>query len=395
VRTGKQERTLVATGLVALLLLAACAPRTQGEAPASAQRPANARPATGASPAAQPAGEAPSAAEAGELSEAERREVENFYRGKSVRVLVGFAPGAGYDLFARLTAKYLPKYLPGSPNVVVENMPGAGSALVANNIYNLAAKDGTVIGTFDPALALAQAVGASGGALQFDPAQYPWLGSPNSSTNICAVRADTGADSMEKLLASSRDVVFGATSLGNSTSAQPAVMQHYLGAKVRIVTGYDGTAKVKLAVEGGEADGSCGTWETIKASNSDWFTGSTPFARVIVKAKDDTQGDLKDVPLMTQYLRTDEARQVQAMAMAPQAIGFNYAAPPGTPPARLKALRNGLMQAWNDSEYQAEATKAQLVPYPQDYQTVQRLVAEILSASPETLQKAKDVLGIQ
>src|SRR3954469_15720067 len=165
VRTGKQERTLVATGLAALLLLAACAPRTQGEAPAGAQRPANARPATGASPAAQSAGDASSAVEAGELSEAERREVENFYRGKSVRVLVGFAPGAGYDLFARLTAKYLPKYLPGSPNVVVENMPGAGSALVANNIYNLAAKDGTVIGTFDPSLALAQAVGASGGAL--------------------------------------------------------------------------------------------------------------------------------------------------------------------------------------------------------------------------------------
>ena len=122
---------------------------------------------------------------------------------------------------------------------------------------------------------------------------------------------------------------------------------------------------------------------------------STPFARVIVKAKDDTQGDLKDVPLMTQYLKTDEARQVQAMAMAPQAIGFNYAAPPGTPPTRLKALRNGLMQAWNDPDYQAEATKAQLVPYPQDYQTVQRLVAEVLSASPEALQKARDVLGIQ
>jgi tripartite-type tricarboxylate transporter receptor subunit TctC len=392
VRTGKQGKTLVATGLAALLLLGACAPRAQGDSPSGAQRPAAARPATGADPAAQPAAEA---ANSGELSETERREVESFYRGKSIRLLVGFAPGAGYDLFARLTAKYLPKYLPGSPNVVVENMPGAGSALVANNVYNVAAKDGTVIGTFDPALALAQAVGASGGALQFDPATYPWLGSPNSSTNICAVRADTGVDSMEKLLASSHDVIFGATSLGNSTSAQPAVMQHYLGARVKIVTGYDGTAKVKLAVEGGEADGSCGTWETIKASNADWFTGSAPFARVIVKAKDDTQGDLRDVPLMTQFLKTDEARQVQAMAMAPQAIGFNYAAPPGTPPARLKALRIAVMQAWNDPEYQAEATKAQLVPYPQDYQTVQRLVAEILSASPEALQKAKDVLGIQ
>src|SRR5262249_10449676 len=165
-------------------LLAGCTPRTQGEAPGGAQRPANARPATGASPAAQSAGEASGAAEAGELSEAERREGGSFDRGKSVRGLVGFAPGAGYDLFARLTAKYLPKYLPGSPNVVVENMPGAGSALVANNIYNLAAKDGTVIGTFDPSLALAQAVGASGGALQFDPSHYAWLGSPNSSTNI-------------------------------------------------------------------------------------------------------------------------------------------------------------------------------------------------------------------
>ncbi len=399
--TSERRMVLLAAGLAGLLALGACAPRAQGETPSGAQRPASG----GSAPAASaPAASAPTAAAtsdqaasaaSGELTDAERREVESFYRGKTIRILVGFAPGAGYDLFGRLTAKYLPKYIPGSPNVVVDNMPGAGSAVVANNVYNLAPKDGTVIGTFDPALALVQAVGGNGGALQFDPAQYPWLGSPNSSTNVCAVRTDTGIDSMEKLLASQRDVVFGATSMGNSTSAQPSIMQHYLGAHVKIVTGYDGTAKVKLAVEGGEADGSCGTWETIKASNSQWFEGSPPFARVIVKAKDDPLGDLKDVPLMTQYLKTDEARQVQAMAMAPQAIGFNYATAPGTPPVRLKALRIAVMKAWNDPDYVAEANKSQLVPYPQDYQTVERLVNEVISAPPEMLRKVKDVLEIQ
>jgi hypothetical protein len=391
---------LLAIGMSALVALAACAPaQPRPAAPAAQQAPAAPAAAPPAAQApAQPAAQLPAPSASGDpmtLTDAERQEVESFYRGKTIKLLVGFAPGAGYDLLGRLTGRSLGKYVPGNPSVVVENMPGAGSALLANHVYNVAPKDGTVIATFDPALVLVQAVGGGGGGLQFDPAKYPRLGSPNSSSNMCIVTTASGGDTMEKLIASQREITFGATSLGNSTSAQPAVMAHYLGAKVRIVTGYDGVAKIKLAVESGEVDGSCGTWETIKATNADWFTGNPPFARVVVKAKDDAAGDLKDVPLMTDFLKSDEARQVQAMAMAPQAIGFNYATTPGIPPARLKALRIAVMQAWNDPEFQSEAARSQLPVYPQDYLAVEQQVNEILSASPEMLRKAKDVLGIQ
>jgi len=148
-------------------------------------------------------------------------------------------------------------------------------------------------------------------------------------------------------------------------------------------------------VESGEADGLCGTWETIKVSNAEWLSANPPFARVIVKSKPQPDGDLQDVPLMSQFLQTEEGRQIFAMAMAPQTIGFHYATAPGTPPARLKALRIAVLQAWNDPEFQADAAKSQALPFPQDYQTVERLVNEVISSPPDTLKRAKDILGIQ
>jgi tripartite-type tricarboxylate transporter receptor subunit TctC len=388
--------------LVALtLFMVACAPSAQPgasapranstAAPAAATGPAMA-PAPAALPAERPAEAAGSVAA---LTDAERREVEAFYSGKTVKVIVGFAAGGGYDVLARLTAKYLSHYLPGSPTVVVENMVGAGSLIAANHLYNAAPKDGTVIATIDPGLVLIQAVGGGSGGAQFESAQFGWLGAPITSTVVCFIRPDTGVDSMEKLLAAPREVVFGATSLGNSTSVLGSILQQTAGAKVRIVTGYDGVAKIKLAVESGEADALCGAWESLKSVLSAWLSGSPPVATVVVKGKADPLGELQAVPLLSEYLPTEEARQVLAVAMAPQAMGFPYTAPPGVPAARLKALRGAVYQVWNDPEFQAESMKAQFIPFPQDYQVMEQLVKEVVSSPPATLRLAKDVLGIQ
>jgi hypothetical protein len=383
-----------------LFTLVACAPAPPPTPTTPAAKPAaTAPPAAKASPSPSPSPAASldpgKTAAPASLTDAEKAEAEAFYRGKTVRILVGFAAGGGYDAFARLTSKHLPKYIPGSPSVVVENMTGASSLSAANHIYNAAPKDGTVMGTFDPALVMIQVVGGGGGAIQFDPTKFPWLGSPTVSTNQCMLRSETGIDSVEKLLSSTREIVFGATQLGNSTSVQPAIMQHYLGAKIKIVTGYDGVNSIKLAVERSEADGSCGTWESFRSTNAEWLSGSPPFARVIVKGKEDPDGELRAVPLLSQYLRNDEARQVLEIAMAPQAAGFVYATAPGLPETRLKALRLALLQAWNDPEYRAETEKAKLAAIPQDYLAIQKLMDQMVTSSPQILRRAKEVLGIQ
>ncbi|MBI4493618.1 MAG: hypothetical protein HY690_12580 [Chloroflexi bacterium] len=412
------KTTPLAAVLASVLLLAACAPAAAPSPTAAPPKPAptaapaakpteplaakpapTAAPAATSAPAAKPAPTAAPAAKpaAGlSLTDAEKAEAEAFYKGKTVRIIVGFAPGGGYDLFARTTAKYLGKYMPGNPNAIVENMVGASSLTLVNQLYNNALPgDGTVVGNFDPALVFVQAVGGGGGAIQFDPAKLPWIGSPTVSTNQCTVTTSSGGDSMEKLIASQKEIVFGSTALGNSTSIQPAMMQHYLGAKVKIVTGYDGLNTVKLAVERGEADGMCGTWESFRSTHVDWFGSNPPFARVVVKGKNDPFSELKDVPLMSQFLKTDEARQILDMAMASQAAGFVYATAPATPPARLKALRMAFVQAWNDREFKADTEKAKLAPIPQDYQTIEKLFEGILTAPQERLQKAKEVLGVK
>jgi tripartite-type tricarboxylate transporter receptor subunit TctC len=377
--------------LLVLALAVGCATSSTGR-PAATAAPATVPPAAAVVPSA-PRESAPAATTG--TPAFDERAVASFYRGKTVRIVVGYAAGAGYDLFARVTSRHLGKYLPGNPAVIVENMPGAGSLVAANHLYNVAPKDGTVIATFDPALILAQAVGGGSGGIQFDPAKYPWLGSPTISTNICMMATSTGIDSVEKLIASPRELAFGSTGMGGATAIQPAIFQHYLGAKAKLVTGYDGVAKVKLAVESGELDGSCGTWESFKSSHADWLSASPPVAKVISKGKPEPAGDLPGVPVLADYLPNDEARQVYAMAMAPQAMGFVWAAAPGTPPARLKALRLAVVQTWNDSEYQADATKSSLAPLPQDYQVIERLVTEMVSAPEPTLRRAREVLGIQ
>lgn len=327
------------------------------------------------------------------LTDSERAEVESFYRGKTIRIVVGFASGGGYDLMARLTQKYLGKYIPGNPTVVVENMPGAGSLTAANHLYTAAPKDGTTIATFSPAVVLDYVLaGGAASNIQFDPAKYPWLGSPTVSTNHCIVRVDAGVDSLDKLLSTEKEFIFGASTPGNATSLMPAVISYYLNPKVRVVTGYDGVATIKLAVERNEAHGMCGTWQTFRSTHKDWL--DSKFGRVIVKVMDDPQGELKDVPVLDRYLN-EEAKQVLALGDAPNAAGFAWAAPPGTPEVRLKALRGALLATWRDAEFKADAEKAQAAPIPIDYRGLEEIFGRILKASPQMVAKAKEVMGIK
>jgi hypothetical protein len=309
--------------------------------------------------------------------------------------VVGFGAGGAYDLYARLTQKLLGRHLPGAPTVIVENMTGAGSLTAANHLAEAAAKDGTVIGTFGAAVVLQQAVGASGGAVKFEPRSLPWLGSPAVITDQCMVKSATGIDSLDRLIASPKGVVFGASAFGNNTAVLPSVMKYYLNDKLKVVTGYDGIAAIKVAVERGELDAACGSWEGLRASYAEWLQASPPYAKVLVKARPDPEQQLREVPELGSRLPSEEARQVLALAEAPSAAGFVFATTPGVPETRLKALRLAVLETWQDPEFSADAQRANLAVAPQDAATVARALSDITSASPELLQTTKEVLGIQ
>src|SRR5215217_7971249 len=235
----------VSSLVVTALLLAACgraAPASPAAAPGSAGGPA---PTGGSAPTSAPA---PRAA-------ASDRTAAEFYRGKTIRMVVGFAAGGSYDLATRLVAKQLSKYMPGNPNVIVDNRPGASGLLVANEIYRgLYDKDGTVIGTFNGQLILQQAVGKEG--IEFDARKFQWIGSMMDSPNACVVRSDAGIDTFADLVAG-KELVIGAVSVGSTTYDVPVVLKAALGANFRVVSGYGGTANIRTAVESREVDGMC------------------------------------------------------------------------------------------------------------------------------------------
>jgi hypothetical protein len=263
-------------------------------------------------------------------------------------------------------------------------------------VNTAAPKDGTVIGTFSPGLVLEHAMGTRPGAFQFDPALYPWLGSPTVSTNMCMVATRTGVNNLDQLLASPREIVFGSTAPASmSTSAAPTLMRHYLNAPIKVVQGFDGIATIKLAVEREEVDATCGTWEAFRSSHAEWLRGDPPFARVVLKSREDPLGELRDVPELGPRFATEEARRVYGVATAPDAVGFTYAAPPGVPEARLKALRAGLVAAWSSPDFKAEAERAMLVARPQDYRTVSGLFRQITDMPPQLLDRAAEVLGLK
>src|SRR5581483_4800527 len=230
-------------------LLLSCAPASGTP---RAARDAPAAPAAPASTPATPAGS--TAADAGPASD--------FYRGKTLRLVVGFAPGGGYDIWARLLAKHLGRHIPGNPAVIVENKPGAGSMLAANLVYNSEPKDGTVVVTFNSQMVLQQLLSQPG--LEFDARRFQWLGSASSGQNACMVRRELGITDARQLIGpGGREVVMGGEAPGSGITDTPAVMNAALGTRFKIIYGYEGASKVQLAVESGEVDGFCLTWDSV------------------------------------------------------------------------------------------------------------------------------------
>jgi tripartite-type tricarboxylate transporter receptor subunit TctC len=319
--------------------------------------------------------------------------IADFYRGKSIRFIIGAIAGGGNDTYARLVGRHLGKFIPGNPTIVPVNMPGASGHVSAGHIYNVAARDGTVIGTTTPGVITEPMwAGEAGRAkYKYDPTKLIHLGSAQAATYNCYVRADAPAKTIQEAMTT--EVILGANAEGGSTRDAPVLLNNMLGTKFRIVTGYPGTREILIAMERNEVHGLCGTgWDAIYSQRPDWV--SKGFARVLVQ--ENLSGnplfDKMGVPRSIDLAKTAEAREIIELAYAQQAFGRPYILPPGTPPDRVAALRKAFMQATQTAELLAEAEKMRVEVRPLSGEEIEALVNKMYLVPNEVIERTRAAL---
>lgn len=306
---------------------------------------------------------------------------------KPFNVYVGYSAGGGYDVYARVLARYINKHLPGNPNVIVNNMPGAGSMRLANWLYNVAPKDGNIIGTFARGIAFDTLLGQPGA--QFDATKFTWIGSANDEVSVCVSWHTSGITSFDQVL--QRELVVGGTGGSADTDQFPKVFNSVLGAKMRIVAGYPGGNDINLAMERGEVAGRCGwSWSSVVSTQAGWLKEKK--INVLVQLSLDKHPDLPNVPIITDFAKDDITRGVFKLVFARQVMGRPFAAPPGIPAARVAVLRKAFTDTLQDKELLAEAEKLQLEITPVSGETVQKLVEEAYSMPPEVVKRTIEAL---
>jgi hypothetical protein len=329
--------------------------------------------------AATAAAEAPVSSDS-RVTEAERQEAEAFYRGKTLRIIVGSGAGGGFDTTARLVARHLPGHVPGGPTVIVENMPGAGGLLAANHLFRAAPKDGLVIGIFHEAQLLNQLIAAEG--VQFDLRNFNWLGSSYVDPNVCLVRSDAPVKTFKELIGSATPILIGGTGPGSNTYDVPRVLAAATGANIKAVAGYPTTNAARLGVERGEIHGVCFGWESIKTTAGQWL--ETRYARVIVQNGTMPHPDLPGVPLALEFAKDERSEALLRLIDASGEMSKPFAAPPGADAGRVRVLREALLATYQDPAFLAEAKTMKLDFEPKKAADIQKVVQQVLS-SPESV----------
>jgi tripartite-type tricarboxylate transporter receptor subunit TctC len=313
----------------------------------------------------------------------------DFYKGRNVELYIGYSVGGAYDLYARVLARHLGKHIPGSPTIIPKNMEGAGSLRLANWLYNVGAKDGTVLATIGRGTAFDPLLGSKGA--QFRADKFTWIGSANNEVSVCvAWNATSGITKFEDLL--TKEITVGGSSMSSDTDQFAKVIDGVFGAKMRIVSGYPGGNNVVLAMERGEIQGRCGwSWSSIMSTHKAWIDEKK--VTVLVQLALRKHPDLPNVPLIMDLAKTDEQRQILKLIFARQTMGRPYLAPPGIPADRAEALRKAFMDTMNDKDFVAAAEKEKLEITPVDGADLQKLVAEVYATPAEIQKKAAAMLN--
>lgn len=313
--------------------------------------------------------------------------VSDFYEGRQVRLLIGYSAGGGYDTYARLLARHLGKHIPGNPTIVPQNMPGAGSLTVANFLYNVAPKDGSVIGTFARGMAMEPLL--SGEGTRFNASEFSWIGSLNNEVSVCASWHTSDVRTMQDL--ETRELIVGGTGSGADTDTFPIVMSNLLTANIKLISGYPGGNDVLLAMERGEVDGRCGwSWSTIKSRNADWLAEDR--INILVQLALEKHPDLAHVPLITDFADNEDELMAMELIFARQVMGRPYLAPPGIPADRHEVLRRAFDATTRDPEFLADAERIQLELNPVDGEEIDALIVRIYGASENAIRLASDAI---
>jgi len=322
----------------------------------------------------------------------DEKAVADFYRGKVIKIVIGAGPGGIYDIYSRLMARHMPRYIPGNPTIIVQPKPGAGGLIAANSVYNVEPKDGTVIGSFGETFVLRQAIGAPG--IEFDSAKYQWIGSAIRTAVACVARTDSAVASFRDVM-EGKPLTVGTMAPGSAIYDTPAIINAALGTRMNLVRGYRGVAEIVLATEAKEVDGYCAAWQAMLTTGRHPRLLQAGIIRAVVIMGDKTPDHplLKGVPAAEALARTEEARQLLRAMHAPSKIYVPYVVHPEVPKDRAEALRKAFWATYTDPEFVADAKRTGGIEFtPSTGEQVTQVVQAILNTPPAVLSRMKKIL---
>ncbi len=315
-----------------------------------------------------------------------QEDVAAFFKGKTIRLIVGVGVGSGYDINARLLARHMGNHIPGQPTIIVQNQPGAGSLTMTNALYNNGPFDGTVIGaSFNgmPTTPLLQPGGA-----RFDPVKLNWLGSTNRETQVMYVWNTAPAQTLDD--ARTKETVMGGQAPGSTQFDYPVLANHLFGFKFKVVTGYESTPKIHLAMESGEVHGTIANWSTLKAINPGWIADKK--IRMLAQWTFTKNPELPDVPMFLSVAKTEEQRAALRLMLARLEYGRPFFLPPNVPAARVQALRRAFDATMKDPAYLAEADRLKIEVEPLTGEQVANFVEQVIKTPAETVARVRTAM---
>lgn len=313
---------------------------------------------------------------------------QDFYKDKTLTIVVGYSPGGSFDLYARVLARHIGRHLPGNPTRIVENMTGAGGLIAANHLYNRVKPDGLTIGAWASPLVLQHIMGNE--AAQFDGRKFGYLGIPSTYDTVCTFNQQSGVTKMEDWINAKRPQKISAIGPGTSTSDIPKLLKAALNLPMDVIDGYKGGAGARLAVESGEVDGYCGSWGTVETV---WRAAYDSKKIIpVLQASLKSHPKYKHVPLAIDYAKSEQARELLIVADNAHGAQFPFSTPPGMPKERLAMLQRAFMSTFKDPDLMAEAKKSQLDIDPVDGPTIHKTLTALYDLKPATVARLKDIL---
>lgn len=316
--------------------------------------------------------------------EAQSQSAAEFYRGKSLQLMIGYSAGGGYDIQARVLARYMTKHVPGNPTIVPVNYPGAAGLRLANHLYNAASKDGTVFGILARNASTAPLLGSQG--ISFDPRRFTWIGSVSDEVSICASWHTSKVKTFKDLM--NNPFVAGAPGNISDAATYTKMIKNIFDAKIRLVSGYPGTNEISISMERGEVDGLCG-WVlgNVNASHPDWIPNKK--INILMQLSMKRSPSLPNVPLILDFARNEKEKQIFALMFSRQQMAWPFAAPPDVPADRAEALRRAFEATMQDPGFLAETKKLSISVDPMKGVEMEALIKQLYATPPDVIAAAQ------